>query len=68
MLEAFPLELEGKNVLVKPNVLGPGEGESGIITHPLVVKALVAALKEQGARVQVGDNPVSAVTPHGQAG
>lgn len=57
VLAAFPLELEGKNVLVKPNVLGPWDGESGIITHPLVVKALVAALKEQGARVQVGDNP-----------
>ncbi len=56
-LEAFPLELEGKDVLVKPNLLGPWGGESGIITHPLVVKALVYALKKRGARVRVGDNP-----------
>ena len=57
VLEAFPLELEGKTVLVKPNVLGPWPGESGIITHPLFVKAMVGELKRRGAKVQVGDNP-----------
>lgn len=57
VLAAFPLELEEKNVLVKPNVLGPWPGESAIITHPIFVRALVDVLKEKGARVQVGDNP-----------
>ncbi|MDD3718100.1 MAG: DUF362 domain-containing protein [Actinomycetota bacterium] len=57
VLDAFPLELEGKSVLVKPNVLGPWPGESGVITHPMFVKAVVASLQERGARVQVGDNP-----------
>ncbi len=57
VLEAFPLELEGKSVLVKPNVLGPWPGESGIITHPLFVKAMVEELKRRGARVAAGDNP-----------
>lgn len=57
VLDAFPLALDEKSVLVKPNVLGPWPGESGIITHPMLVKALVDALKEKGARVQVGDNP-----------
>jgi uncharacterized protein (DUF362 family) len=57
VLEAFPLELEGKTVLVKPNVLGPWPGESGIITHPLFVKAMVGELKRRGAQVTVGDNP-----------
>lgn len=57
ILDAFPLGLEGKTVLVKPNLLGPWPGESGIITHPLVVKAVVEAVKKRGGRVQVGDNP-----------
>ena len=29
MLETFPLELEGRSVLVKPNMLGPWPGDSG---------------------------------------
>ncbi|MEW6555160.1 MAG: DUF362 domain-containing protein [Actinomycetota bacterium] len=57
VLDTFPLELEGRNVLVKPNMLGPWPGESAIITHPLFVRALVDVLEERGARVQVGDNP-----------
>ncbi|MBC7230956.1 MAG: DUF362 domain-containing protein [Actinobacteria bacterium] len=57
ILEEFPLALDGKEVLVKPNLLGPWPGESGIITHPLVVKAMVEVLKERGCRVRVGDNP-----------
>ncbi len=57
VLEEFPLELAGKSVLVKPNILGPWPGESGIITHPMLVKALAAELERRGARVQVGDNP-----------
>jgi uncharacterized protein (DUF362 family)/Pyruvate/2-oxoacid:ferredoxin oxidoreductase delta subunit len=66
VLEAFPLELAGQSVLVKPNMLGPWPGESGIITHPMFVRALVDELKERGARVQVGDNP--GVRGYGQVG
>jgi len=57
VLDAFPMALEGKNVFVKPNLLGPWGGDSGIVTHHLVIKALVDVLKEKGAGVQVGDNP-----------
>ncbi len=57
VLDTFPLELGGKDVLVKPNMLGPWPGESAIITHPMFVRALVDVLKQRGARVQVGDNP-----------
>ena len=57
VLKAFPLALEGKSVLVKPNMLGPWPGDSGVVTHPMFVRALVGVLKEKGARVQVGDNP-----------
>lgn len=57
VLDAFPLELEGRSVLAKPNLLGPWSGESGVVTHHMVVKALVDVLVERGARVVVGDNP-----------
>lgn len=57
VLDAFPLELAGKSVLVKPNLLGPWPAESGIVTHPLVVRAMVDAVKERGGLVRVGDNP-----------
>ena len=66
VLDEFPLEVQGKSVLVKPNLLGPWGGESGIVTHHLVVKALVDVLEEKGARVQVGDNP--GVRGYGRAG
>ncbi len=57
ILEAFPLEVEEKKVLIKPNLLGPFPPESAIITHPMIVRALREALLERGAEVYVGDNP-----------
>jgi uncharacterized protein (DUF362 family)/Pyruvate/2-oxoacid:ferredoxin oxidoreductase delta subunit len=57
ILVSFPLDLEGKRILVKPNLLGPFPPESAIITHPLLIKVLVEALEEKGSRVIVGDNP-----------
>jgi uncharacterized protein (DUF362 family)/Pyruvate/2-oxoacid:ferredoxin oxidoreductase delta subunit len=44
-------------VLVKPNILMASEPESGIDTHPEVVRAVIKALKEIGCRVIVGDGP-----------
>ena len=46
-------------MLIKPNVLGPWGGRAASSPTLWVVKALVAVLKEQGARVQVGTTPVS---------
>jgi len=57
ILDAFPLEWEGKKVLVKPNILGPWKAEKGVTTHPSVVGAIVGYLKDRGAVVWVGDNP-----------
>lgn len=44
-------------VLVKPNLLIACEPESGITTHPEVVRAVVRILKENGCRIFVGDGP-----------
>jgi len=53
----FNLNLTGKRVLIKPNMLGPFDPARGITTHPAVVRALVRKLREQGATPVVGDNP-----------
>ncbi|MGB7604581.1 MAG: DUF362 domain-containing protein [Lutisporaceae bacterium] len=57
IFKQFPMELEGKKVLVKPNMLGPFEQEKGVTTNPIVIEALVTYLLERKADVIVGDNP-----------
>ncbi len=43
-------------VLVKPNLLAAKPPESGIDTHPEVVRAVISLVKEAGGHVQVGDS------------
>ncbi|MFH1888776.1 MAG: DUF362 domain-containing protein [Candidatus Omnitrophota bacterium] len=44
-------------VLVKPNLLMAKEPESGVDTHPAVVRAVVRLLKEINCSIYVGDGP-----------
>jgi len=44
-------------VLVKPNLLLATEPESGVDTHPEVVRAVVKILKEINCEVYLGDSP-----------
>ncbi|MDY6792374.1 MAG: DUF362 domain-containing protein [Thermodesulfobacteriota bacterium] len=54
----FPLEVTGKKVLIKPNVLRSSTAEEGIVTHPAVLKAVVDKVEEmEPASLIVGDNP-----------
>lgn len=54
----FPLDLEGKKVVIKPNALRDSGPEEGITTHPAVLKAVVAeVVKRRPASLIVGDNP-----------
>jgi uncharacterized protein (DUF362 family)/NAD-dependent dihydropyrimidine dehydrogenase PreA subunit len=56
--ELFPLELHGKSVLIKPNVLRASEASEGIVTHPAVLRAVVEKIETMGpAAIVVGDNP-----------
>jgi uncharacterized protein (DUF362 family)/NAD-dependent dihydropyrimidine dehydrogenase PreA subunit len=57
VMERFPLDVDGKTVLIKPNMLGVYGPETHANTHPTLVTALVERLREDGARVVVGDNP-----------
>jgi uncharacterized protein (DUF362 family)/Pyruvate/2-oxoacid:ferredoxin oxidoreductase delta subunit len=54
----FPLELKGKKVLIKPNVLRSSEAREGIVTNPAVLRAVVDKVEEmKPASIIVGDNP-----------
>jgi uncharacterized protein (DUF362 family)/NAD-dependent dihydropyrimidine dehydrogenase PreA subunit len=56
--ELFPLELHGKRVLIKPNVLRASEANEGIVTHPAVLRAVVEKVETmRPAAIVVGDNP-----------
>lgn len=52
-----PTSFSGQTVLIKPNMVGPSAPELGHTTHPDIVKAVVQACLDRGARVKVGDNP-----------
>jgi len=56
--ELFPLEVRGKSVLIKPNVLRASEAREGIVTNPAVLRAVVEKVESMGpANLVVGDNP-----------
>jgi len=54
----FPCRLEGKRVLIKPNVLRGSRATEGIVTHPEVLRAVVEKVETlKPAFIVVGDNP-----------
>ncbi|MBW1769365.1 MAG: DUF362 domain-containing protein [Deltaproteobacteria bacterium] len=56
--DLFPLDIEGKNIMVKPNVLNDAPPDEGVTTHPCVLRAVVERLEDSGAaEITVGDNP-----------
>ena len=56
--ELFPVEITGRKVLIKPNVLRSSEAREGIVTHPSVLRAVVEKVETLSpASLIVGDNP-----------
>ncbi len=56
--EIFPLTIEGKKVLLKPNVLRASESHEAIVTNPAVLAAVVEKVESmKPASIVVGDNP-----------
>jgi uncharacterized protein (DUF362 family)/Pyruvate/2-oxoacid:ferredoxin oxidoreductase delta subunit len=47
----------GKKVLLKPNILIDSDPAKAIVTHPVVVEAMITFLQSRGAVVLVGDSP-----------
>lgn len=50
-------EVTGKKVLVKPNILTDSDPAKAVVTHPVVVEAMIRFLQSKGAVVLVGDSP-----------
>ncbi|HUX59115.1 MAG TPA: DUF362 domain-containing protein [Bacteroidales bacterium] len=50
-------DVQGKRVLVKPNILTDDDPAKCISTHPVVVEAMIRYLQTNGATVLVGDSP-----------
>jgi len=56
--ELFPVEVTGRKVLIKPNVLRLSEAKEGIVTNPAVLRSVVEKVEGMGpASLVVGDNP-----------
>ncbi len=54
----FPLDISGRKVLVKPNVLRASEAGEGIVTNPAMLRAVVEKVETMNpASLIVGDNP-----------
>ncbi len=53
----FP-EVNGKRILLKPNILSDAGKEKAITTHPAVLEAIISILQDKGAKeILVGDSP-----------
>lgn len=58
ILDVNEVDVTGKSVLVKPNMLGAFDPKRGATTDPIVIKALVKVFKERNAaKIYVGDSP-----------
>jgi uncharacterized protein (DUF362 family)/Pyruvate/2-oxoacid:ferredoxin oxidoreductase delta subunit len=56
-ISGFP-DIQGKRILVKPNVLNSSPPEKAVTTHPEFLRAVLRFLRRKGAaRIQVGDSP-----------
>lgn len=56
--KTFPLEMAGKKVLIKPNLLRSSSADEHIVTHPALLKAVVGKVATLApADIVVGDNP-----------
>lgn len=47
----------GDRVLIKPNLLLAASPDRGIVTHPMICRAVAQYLLDKGAHVQVSDSP-----------
>ena len=58
--KAGGLDVAGKTVLLKPNILADEDPKKAITTHPVFVEAAIRLIREMGSpRILVGDSPSS---------
>jgi uncharacterized protein (DUF362 family)/Pyruvate/2-oxoacid:ferredoxin oxidoreductase delta subunit len=52
------IEVKGKKILLKPNILSDSDPSKAISTHPEFVKAVIKYMQKKGAlKIYVGDSP-----------
>ena len=51
----------GDRVLLKPNLLAAHPPEKNVTTHPVVVEAVAALVREAGGYVRIGDSPAGSI-------
>ena len=56
-LHEIGLEVTGRNILIKPNLLGGKPPDRAATTHPLFLRALIELLKDASCTVSLGDSP-----------
>jgi uncharacterized protein (DUF362 family) len=54
-------KVQGKRVLLKPNVGRAAQPGQGITTHPEVVAAAIDVFRDAGAEVAIGESPITGV-------
>ena len=64
--ELFPVEVRGKKVLLKPNVLRTAKAEEAITTHPAVLRAVLDHVETMGPAEIVGGRQPRVVQLRGQ--
>lgn len=58
VFKLFPIDISGKKILVKPNALRASRPDEAIVTHPAVLRAVVAKVASLcPSEIIVGDNP-----------
>lgn len=57
IFSTFPLEVKGKKVLLKPNMVGGYAPTRAVTTDPVMIRECISCLEKAGAEVTVGDNP-----------
>jgi uncharacterized protein (DUF362 family)/Pyruvate/2-oxoacid:ferredoxin oxidoreductase delta subunit len=56
-------ELNGRTLLLKPNLLRPASPDKGVTTHPAVFQAVAGLLKAAGHSLAYGDSPNGLFAP-----
>ncbi|MBP7529932.1 MAG: DUF362 domain-containing protein, partial [Syntrophorhabdaceae bacterium] len=51
------LEVAGRSILIKPNLLTGKPPEKAVTTHPIFLKALIELLKDSSCTSFLGDSP-----------
>ena len=65
IFDLFQVDVRGKRVLIKPNMLGAYPPQKGATTSPAVVRAIVEVCRNQTESIIVGDNPMRALAAGG---